>query len=459
MSVAGWLDRARSFVTVDLWSDRERQSRPSLIGLLQFSIMVVQGFVRDQLLLRASGLAYFTVLSVVPLLAVAVSIAGAVGVGSEDFVDQVVGTLAFVSPEAQQTIHALISGASFAGLGALSASVLFLTTVLAISNVESAFNGIWGVAQARPWSRRFSDYLAVLVVGPLIGGAALSLTTTLQSQWLLKRLLEYPLFSTLFDVGLSQLPVVVLTLVFAFLYWFLPNTRVRPLSALLGALPAAVFVLAAQNLYVDFSFGAARASAFFGTFSALALLFVWIYTFWAIVLFGAEIAFAHQTLHLYRRELRGGPAGSAEREAIGLRVALEVGRRFRDSVSSTDAGTLSDALRAPVRVVRDVVTRLCDAGILAHRAEEGRHEALQLGKPAEGIKVLDVLFALRGAREPAGGDPAMTGTVEAVMSEIEQAALKDVGAQTLADLLEGMPPLREGSDEPAASVDPNEASG
>jgi membrane protein len=297
------------------------------------------------------------------------------------------------------------------------------------------------------------------VVAPLLGGVALSLTTTLQSQWLLQQLLEYPVFATLFDFGLTQLPVVMLTLVFAFLYWFLPNTRVRPLSALLGAVPAAVFILAAQNLYIEFSFGAARASAFFGTFSVLALLFVWIYIFWAIVLLGAEIAFAHQTLHLYRRELRGGPAGAAEREAIGLRIVLEVGRRFRDRASPTDAGALSDTLRAPVRVVRDVVSRLCEGGILAHRADEDSREALQLGRPAEGIQVMDVLFALRGAREPAGGDPAMAGSVDAVLSELEENAVKSTAAQTLAHLLESIPALPEGTQGEPASVDPEQASG
>ena len=441
MSVGTWLDRARTFVTVELWSEREPAARPSLIGALQFSIMVVEGFVRDHLLLRASGLAYFTVLSVVPGLAVAVSIAGAVGVGGDSFVDQVVGTLAAGSPETQGTIRELIAQVNFAGLGTLSAAVLFLTTVLAISNVEAAFNGIWGVAKARPWNRRFSDYLAVLMVGPLIGGVAFSLRGTMESQWVLQRLLDLPGFATLYDFGLSQLPVVVLSLVFAFLYWFLPNTRVRPLSALLGGVPAAVLTLAAQGLYLDFSVGVARASAFFGTFASLAVLFVWIYAFWAIVLFGAEIAFAHQNLHHYRRQVRGDPAGAAEREAIGLRIVLEVGRRFRDCAPATDPGALSDALHAPVRTVRDVVDRLCEAGILAHRAQGAAQEALQLGKPAEGIQVMDVLRALRGGREPTGGDVGIAASVDAVFTELEETVAKVAGGRSVSDLLNDIPPL------------------
>jgi membrane protein len=451
VTVAGWIERARDFVTVELWrSQPERRSQLGVVRLLQFSIMVVEGFVRDHLLLRASALAYFTVLSVVPLLAVAVSIASAVGVGSRDFVDWVVGTLAAVSPEAQAQIRELVAGANFTGLGTLSAVVLFLTTVFAISNVEKAFNGIWGVAQARGLSRRFSDYLAVLVVAPLLGGVALSLTPTLRSQWLLQRMLDVPVFAELYAFGLSQLPTLMLSLVFAFLYWFLPNTRVRPLSAGLGAVPAAILTVAAQGLFIDLGVGVARASTFFGSFAAFPLLFIWIYVFWAIVLFGAEIAFAHQNLHLYRREVRGEPAGGAEREAMALRIALEVGRRFRLGAPCVDAGDLADSLHAPVRTVRDVADRLVEAGILSLRAEE-RSDTLQLGRPADTIRVVDVLGALRGEREASAGDPEIAGLVASLMGELEQSALASAGSRTLQSLLRQL--------SPGEAPDPTDAAG
>lgn len=453
MSLAAWIERARSFVAVDLWrSQPEKRSELSVIRLLQFSIMVVEGFVRDHLLLRASALAYFTVLSMVPLLAVAVSIASAVGIGSTDFVDWVVGTLAAVSPEAQNQIRGLVENANFAGLGTLSAALLFLTTVLAIGNVESALNDIWGVAKSRGWSRRFSDYLAVLVVGPVLGGVAVSLSTTLRSQWLLDRILELPVFSSLLSLGLSHLPTLMLALVFAFLYWFLPNTRVRALSALLGAVPAAILAVAAQGLFLDLGVGVARASTFFGSFAAFPLLFAWVYVFWAIVLFGAEIGFAHQNLEHYRREVRGVPAGPAEREAMALRIALEVGRRFRDGVPAIDTGPLAEVLEAPVRTVRGVVDRLVAAGIVSIRAQ-GRSDGLQLGRPAETISVVDVLVALRGTREPAGGDAAVAALVESTMSELEGGSLKSAAGRTLHDLLDGVPPA-SGLRPPATHASP-----
>jgi membrane protein len=443
VSVASWIERARVFVTEGLWSEDEPQSKLFLVRLLQFGIMVVEGFVRDHLLLRASGLAYFTVLSVVPLLAVAVSITSAVGVGGEPFVDWVVGMLAATSDEAQATIRRLIVEAEFGGLGTVSAAFLFLTTVMAINYVESAFNGIWGVPKSRPLGRRFSDYLAVLVVGPVLGGAALSFTTSLKSEWVVQQLLGSPIFSTLYDIGLSQLPVVVLSVVYSFLYWFLPNTRVKPAAALVGGIPAAILTLGAQSLYVGFSVGAARANAVFGLFAPLAVLFVWIYAFWAIVLFGAELAFAYQNLGLYRRQVRGKPPGPAEREAIGLRIALEVGRRFRDGAPGIDPGTLSDVLHAPVRTVRDVVDRLHQAGVLAYRAEEASEETLTLAQPAERVTVTDLLESLRGQREPAEGDRPLAETVESVLSELEESAVKAAGGRTLGDLLERIPPYRE----------------
>ncbi len=441
MAAGSFLARARAFLADDLWSAQpEQRARLSAIRLLQFSIMVVEGFVRDRLLLRAAGLAYFTVLSLVPLLAVAVSIAGALGVGTEAFVGWVESTFAAGSPSAQAEILTLVGHVDFGRLGSASAAVLFLTTLFAISNVESALNGIWGVTEARGWGRRFSDYLAVLVIGPVLGGLALSLSTSLHTPWLLERLLRVPLFARLSDVGFAQLPLLILSVAFAFLYGFLPNTRVRWTSAAIGGLVAGVLTVGAQHVYIDLSVGVTRANLFFGSFAVLPLLFAWIYVLWAVVLFGAEIAFAHQNLHQYRREVRGAPAGPAEREAIGLRAALEVARRFRDGDEPLDAGALSDALGVPVRTVREVADRLRAAGILLLQVREGGGEALQLGRPAERVSVQELLAVLRGGRERSGGDAKLAELVDDVLRELEAGASQAARSRSLAELLEGLPP-------------------
>jgi membrane protein len=433
------LERARTFVADELWSaEPTRLSELSLVRGLQFSIMVGEGFVRDHLLLRASALTYFTVLAVVPMLAIVSSIATAVGV-TENVLDPVFEEIAAISPQVAEQLRTFVQDANIAGLGTLGAITLFLTTLLGISNVERSLNHIWGIRQHRAWGRRIPDYLAVLIVAPLLMGAGLSIALTVNSQWIVQKLLEFPVFAVAYDTGLQQLPTILLGLAFAFLFWFLPNTSVRPFAALLGGFVAAIGVDIAREIYVGAALGAARADALYGSFAQLPLFFIWTYFFWAIVLFGAEIAFAYQNLPTYRREVRGHQTSQASREAVALRTTLEVAKRFRAGAEPVDAAFLSDRFDTPVRVVRDVAERLVARGILSLRSRDGEDPALQLARPAEHIQVADVIGALRGAREPSRGESDGSRLVDALLSEIDESTIKGAAGQSVRDLLASLP--------------------
>jgi membrane protein len=435
-------DRAAQFLREGLWMPELPPGTSGPIArvrrALQFAVMIAEGFVRDHLLLRATALSYFTVLSLIPLLAVVISIAGSVGIG-EDFAGLIVQQIAVGNPEAQARILERIRDVNFAGLGTIGAATLLVTTVLGISTVENDLNAIWGVRQQRTLPRRFADYLAVLVVGPVLLAVALSLKTTLESQWLVQRLIEYRLFSLLYDLGLQQAPTVVLAAAFSFLYWFLPNTRVRAFAAVLGGIVAGVLVVTAQSFYLNLMVGSARYDALFGGMVALPLLFVWIYFFWAIVLFGAEIAFAYDNFAVYRREVRGRAASPAESEAVGLRIALEIARAFRDGAPAWTAEALAEARDVPVRSVRAVLAELERAGIVAPRGGAEEAGAFQLGRPAETIPVTEVVAALRGVREKARGDPDVSVAVEGVLGELDAGAEKGAAGRSLADLLAALP--------------------
>jgi membrane protein len=435
VSPLDWPAQIRDFLSKTLWEiEPERRSRLSALRLLQFSIMLVEGFVRDRLLLRASALSYFTVIALVPLLAVVVAIASAVGIGSSGFIDWLVGTISAGAPGAAGVIRALIERVDFTGFGTLGGAVLFVTTVLGLGTVEGSLNDIWGVASGRSFARRFADYLAVLVVAPLLGGLALSLGSSLQSRWP-DSLPALPFAS---DPAGAWIPIAMLTSAFTFLYWFLPNAGVRVVSAAIGGVFAGIAVTVAQSIYVHFSVGVARADALFGSFALVPLLFAWIYVFWAIVLLGAEIAFAHQNFALYRQEVRSAPATPAEREAIALQIALDVARCFGASEPAPLADALADELQVPVRTVRAVAAQLVDAGILATRVVDATQElGFQLGRPAESITAADVLAAVRGRRKPVASDRATARTAASVLDEIDGAAHKNAGDRTLAELLRG----------------------
>ncbi len=443
---ANALERARHFFAHELWSLEfpRRTATGPLIRLLQLGVMIGESFVRDQLLLRASALTFFSALALIPLLAIAVSLVQVLGV-RENLLEMLVAPVTAGSPEAGRYILSTVRKVDLGGLGTLGAIVLFVTTVLAISNVEQAFNSVWGVRHSRSWARRFPDYLAMLTLAPLLFAAALALPAALQSQWLVQKLLSVSSFEALYSAGLRNASLGLSIFAIAFLYWFLPNTRVRAGSALLGGLVAAILLTLARSLYLDLQIGVARYSALFGGFAFLPLLFVWIYVGWAIILLGAEVAFAHQNLALYRREVRGGPAGPAEREEIGLRIALEVARAFRDAAPPWTAERLADALGVPIRTVRGVLEELGRAGILATLAAEDRESGVQLARPAERIAVSDVLAAVRGQRDPRPGQQEVQRSVRDLLEEMERGAYQGPGARSLAELLA---PLRPAVDPP-----------
>ena len=317
----------------------------------------------------------------------------------------------------------------FASLGTLGATILFATTVLSIRSIESTLNTIWGLTRDRRWERRIADYLAVLIVAPLLVGVALSVGTTAAFQ----SLRSVELFQAAYDTGLELAPLFFLWAGFAFLYWFLPNTRVRVAPALIGGLVAAVLFVLAQRVYVGFSIGFARSNALYGGLAALPLLLVWIYTSWTIVLLGAEIAATWENLVHLRRARRGSEPSPAAREAIGLAIAARIARRFDRGGDPVDAEELADRLEIPLRSVRSILGDLQAAGLVSLQEDRGRAR-YPLARSAERVRVTEVLDALRGARGDLAALDPPGGPVRALLSELDRAAAERLGGRTLAEL-------------------------
>jgi membrane protein len=445
--VAGLRARTHRYLERDLWRRPKGSDEPALARggrtALQVAVIVVQGVERDQLLLRASALTYFAMLSLIPILAVAIGLVGAFG-ASEELAHAVIDRLAVGNPQAADTMLELVHKVRFGSLGAIGGASLFITTVLALGSVEKAFNAIWGIERERAPVRRFADYLAVLVVAPLLFTVALSVATGLRSETVLARLLAHPGLAQAYELGLRQVPTVLLWFGFAFLYWFLPNTTVRVLPALLGGMIAALAFTVAQAGYIGLNVGVARANAVFGSFAALPLLLGWLYLSWAIVLIGCEVAFAVQNLASFRVARQGEEPRPAAREAFGMAIALRVARcfRFGEGVSPE---RLAGDLDVPVRTVRAILTELESGGVVACRGADA--DQYQLGRAAEHIAVAHVLEALRGQSGLPGTSDAVDRAVHAVVDDVQQGVSGALRDRTLADLLGEWDPVdpREGS--------------
>jgi len=438
------MDRVRVFILQDLWhlDLRPRSLTASGVRLLQLGVMIARGFIRDELLLRASALTYTSLLSLMPLLLVSVSLIGLVG-GQDRIIDRLVDQLTAVSPDAREIILTRLRETRIGSLGTVGGTLLIVTAIMTLRHLEKTLNDIWGIRKGRSWPRRFSDYLAVLIVAPILTATAISLSTTMQSGELFTQLLESPMVSTAYHSGLRYLPQLLFTVAFTFLYWFFPNTRVRPLSALLGGLIAMLLFSLARYAYVDLSVGAARYSVIFGGMVALPLMLVWLFVCWAIVLLGAEVAFAHQNLSHYRQELTQVTPGPAERESMGLRIALEVAAAFRHGLEPPSASGLSESLAVSVRTAREMLNGLVDSGIVVRITGEDRGSAYVPARPLDRITVSDVLQALRGHRRGSdeGASPtvasatAIDEAVGAVLDALDVARASVGDSRTLDDLL------------------------
>lgn len=432
--VAEWVATVQTWLDRELWLEKPDESAPRrlLRSAAQLVALTARGFQQDHLMLRASALTYVTALSVIPVLGVAISIVGLVG-GGETLIDFAIDQLTTVAPDVREMVRGYAARLDFASFGAIGGAVLFGTAIFALRHLEATLNDIWAVPSNRGWARRFSDYLAVMVVAPISTGVAVSLATTLQSNKAVAWLLEDPAFASVYGAGLALVPVFVLFVGFTFLYWFFPNTEVKIGAAALGGLVAAILFSVARTVYVEFQIGAATYQAVFGALSALPLILAWLYACWAVLLLGAEVAFATQNLPFARREMRSGETTVVQREAVAVELAVAIASHFREGIEPPDADALADWLDEPVRLVR----RLCEALSAAElirpvHAEDDGDAGWLPARPLDAMTVGDVLRAVRGRPPDVGADLAGSATDAVVRRMLERldAAWSDVADDT-----------------------------
>lgn len=436
------IQRVHDFFEREIWT-RELHPRSGLAAvmrLLQLGAVVTENFVRDQLFLRSGALTYITVLSMIPGIAMVLSILKGLGV-SENLAQVVVSQFPAVTQESRQQLLELIQGVDLGSLGTIGAGIFVVTTILALRHLEITFNDIWGVTQSRGWARRFADYLAVLIFGPFLMSAALSLGATIQAAPLFSQIAAIPVVHAIYSLGLGWVPVGMVAIALSFLYWFFPNTRVGIVPAILGGMVAAILFSAAQYFYVFFSFGAAKYNALFGGFAVFPLLLVWIYVSWSIVLLGAEISFGCQNLGQYRRDMQNPEPGAAEREALGIQIVVRVAEAFRDRKPPVAPGELASQIDLSVRTVNEICRHLEVAGVLSATAPRERGVAFQLGRPAEDIRVVEILEGLRGERRVViPGHDEVADLVEGLFGELRGSEAPRAEGRTVADLLQMLPP-------------------
>jgi len=387
--------KKRGFFSGALWDiDPGSLGRPKghAVRVLQFASFVTSNFMRNNSLLRASALSFTTLLSFVPLFALAFSLLKGFGAQNR-LAPLVLNQVAAGSEIVVNRILSYINNTNMGSLGAIGLATLLFTAISMLSSIEEAFNVVWGVSETRSFYRKFSDYLSVLISAPLLLLAATSITTSLQSKWLTGWLVERTYLGEFFLFLLGLAPYLSVWIALLLLYIFIPNTRVRCGSALLGAVFAGTLWQLAQWGYIHFQVGVGNYNAIYGTLAVLPILMVWIYASWLIVLFGMEVVAAHQQLHTFRRDLRGSSISHSCRELVALTLLKHIAQAFHEGAAGWGEEQLARRIGVPLRVVRDTLHQLCEAGFLVPAG--GAPRSYLPAREPDQITLGQVLIALR----------------------------------------------------------------
>ena len=273
-----------------------------------------------------------------------------------------------------------------------------LAVVAVLGSIERSMNAIWHTAGSRPMGRRIMDYLALMILLPLAVNLTLATEATLQSEALQERLQFFLPVGGVAEFFLSLMPMLLLAATFTILYRFLPNTRVKVTSALIGGLFGAIAWLLVQGLYLKLQFGVARYNAIYGSFATLPLFLIWLQLCWIIFLSGAEMAYAVQARRSYRMDDQD--ISPVNKLALAFAIIGAIHRDF-DGRRISDPAWLAADLRQPEVVINQVADQLAAAGLIRWVTDQEDNNGYILGTELEKVHPTEVLDLIMGTDIPA----------------------------------------------------------
>lgn len=372
-----------------------------IVRQMQIFLIVFRQFTEDRIQMKASALTHYCLFALVPLLTVFLAIARGFGYGSyleTELIDNFKGQ--------EEVLNWLLNisrtflSTSAQGVVAAVGGIMLMWSVIKVfGSVETAFNEIWDVKQNRQLTRRFSDYIAFILIMPffliITGSANLFLSTQLKSLFEPGGIGDY--ISPFLQALISFSPVLLIWIVFSVLYIKVPNTKVQIRSGIIaGVLAGSLFELI-QWLYFEFQGGVIKYNAVYGSFAAIPLFLVWLQTSWLIVLLGAEIAFANQNIEQYELEATTGDLDQRTRKIVGLLIMNKLATNFLNAQPPLSAEDLSKELELPVRIVRHLLRDLTAGNLLSEvYTTDNKTLAYQPARAVRHLTVGSVLQSLEG---------------------------------------------------------------
>jgi membrane protein len=386
-------------------------------------------YLDDLLSLWATSLTYTTLLSLVPFLAVAFSVLKAFGAQNfiEPMLAQMVQPLGPSSAEITERIIHFVNNIRADVLGGAGLAMLFYTVLTLLGNIEDALNQIWRVPRSRSWGRRFTAYLSVVLVGPVLVFTALALIASAQSYWLIERLYRIELVNELFILVTRVTPFALLCATFTFMYAVLPYTSVPLSSALVGGATAGILWQLASAGFTAFVANSGRYAAIYSSFAVAIVFLVWLYVGWLIFLVGAEVANFHYHPRAFVLEALRRTKTHRFRERLALAILVEIARRHLARRPPLQTVELASA--AAVSSVESIVDEFVRANVLLRAAEP---PGVALARPPDEISVKEILDVVAGADTP---ELQTEATVADVLMRRDRAVQREMEGLTLKSLI------------------------
>jgi len=372
-------------------------------------------------------------LAVVPLLALSFSILKGLGFHREmePLLANVLAPLGPRSEELTSTIIGFVDNVQGSALAGVSLTLLILTALQMAQKVENSFNFVWRVARPRSFGRRFSEYLSVMLVGPVIMSIAMGMLATIENTAFIGRLQSLEPLGSLIVRATELTPYVLVICAFSFLYAFVPNLRVRLKTALIGGLLAGIAWVTCGELFARFVAGTDRTTAIYSGFAIVIIGMLWLYVSWLILLLGAQFTFFHQNPDYLRLDRRLSKLSNQASERLAISVMLLVGQDTDDTREGWSVHGLAARIGVPRLLLEPTIDSLRDARLLLETTEERLVPARDLRK----IRIAEILASVRCSS--AGAEPnRWIPSVDEVAQRVDTAIDAAVDALSLADLVD-----------------------
>ena len=365
------------FVEGDVWTlqrgDLTGRQWP-VVRALRIVLIAVRRSLENSVQVRASALTYYTLMSIVPVVALAFGMAR--GFGIEESLQRLIREQLAEQPLLVEKITGfadrLLARTGKGVVAGVGVALLFWTVVKVFSNIERSFNAIWRVSETRGWLRRFSDYLSMIVMMPVVIVAASSANVLLKAH-LQSASEQVGLIGTLSPMLLfllRTLPSLLVTIVFCLLYAVMPNTKVKPLPAIVAGVVAGVGFVALQWGYFTFQVGVSSYNAVYGSLAAIPLLLVWMQLSWLIILFGAELSYAIQNVRLYELEGKDRDLQPRQMKELSLLLLISITERFVRGEKSYTSAELSARHSLPLRLTHRLLNWMQGAQLVVSVEED-----------------------------------------------------------------------------------------